>query len=138
MERTYELWILGYDKNHFATDFCEQVGEAKTGEEGRNELCKIAASLTPDEIKRQFAEKLSETKTVEVCVQVEELDYENNEEETNIYWEESYDLPGATKHIEIMWDDLTPEKQKEILEILGDNNNWDICPIAVIDVEEED
>ena len=40
--------------------------------------------------------------------------------------------------IEIMWDDLTPAKQQEILEALGDNNNWDICPITIIETEEED
>lgn len=39
--------------------------------------------------------------------------------------------------IEIYWDDLTSEKQKEILDILGDNGNYDVTPIATIDVEEE-
>ena len=38
--------------------------------------------------------------------------------------------------IEIYWDDLTPEKQKEILNLLGDNGNYDVFPIATIDIEE--
>lgn len=42
-----------------------------------------------------------------------------------------------SKTIEILWDDLTEAKQKEILEILGDNNNWDICPITIIEVAED-
>lgn len=39
--------------------------------------------------------------------------------------------------IEIYWGDLTPEKQQEILDILGDNGNYDVTPIATIYVEEE-
>ena len=34
--------------------------------------------------------------------------------------------------IEIYWDDLTPEKQAEILEELGENGNYDMFPIATI------
>lgn len=43
-----------------------------------------------------------------------------------------------SKIIEIMWDDLTEAKKQEILEAFGDNNNWDVCPIAVIEVDDED
>lgn len=43
-----------------------------------------------------------------------------------------------SKTIEIMWDDLTEAKKQEILEVFGDNNNWDICPITIIEVEDED
>ena len=32
--------------------------------------------------------------------------------------------------IDIYWQDLTPEKQKEILEIWGDNGNYDVIPIV--------
>lgn len=39
--------------------------------------------------------------------------------------------------IEIYWYDLTPAKQAEILEKLGENCNWDMIPLAVIEVEEE-
>ena len=39
--------------------------------------------------------------------------------------------------IEIYWDDLTKEKQRELLNLLGDNNNWDINPITVIEIEED-
>ena len=42
------------------------------------------------------------------------------------------------KSVEIYWDDLTPSKQAEILEVLGDNNNWDVFPIDVIEVEENE
>ena len=35
--------------------------------------------------------------------------------------------------IEIYWDDLTEAKQKEILEFLGDNGNFDTFPIATVE-----
>ena len=31
--------------------------------------------------------------------------------------------------VEIYWDDLTEEKQREILEVFGDNQNFDQFPI---------
>lgn len=37
--------------------------------------------------------------------------------------------------IDIYWHDLTPEKQKEIINVLGDNCNFDVVPICTIDVE---
>ena len=40
--------------------------------------------------------------------------------------------------VEIYWNDLTKEKQKELLEIFGDNNNYDVFPIATIEIEEEE
>ena len=40
--------------------------------------------------------------------------------------------------IEIYWNDLTEEKQQELLNLLGDNQNWDVFPIAEIEIEEED
>lgn len=39
--------------------------------------------------------------------------------------------------IEIYWDDLTPNKQKEFLDAFGDNCNYDVIPITVIETEEE-
>ena len=39
--------------------------------------------------------------------------------------------------IEIYWDDLKPEKQQEILEVLGENGNYDVFPIAALEFEEE-
>lgn len=39
--------------------------------------------------------------------------------------------------IEIYWKDLTPEKQAEIIEKLGENCNWDVIPIITIEMEEE-
>jgi hypothetical protein len=44
-------------------------------------------------------------------------------------------MPDNT--IEILFDDLTPEKQAEVLAKLGDNGNFDIFPIAVISVGED-
>ncbi len=38
--------------------------------------------------------------------------------------------------IEVYWDDLNEEKQKELLNLLGGNMNWDIFPLAAIDVDE--
>ncbi len=40
--------------------------------------------------------------------------------------------------IEIYWSDLTEEKQQELLNLLGDNQNWDVFPIAEIEIGEED
>ena len=37
--------------------------------------------------------------------------------------------------IKIFFDDLTDTKQKEILDALGDNGNYDLYPIASIEVE---
>ena len=42
------------------------------------------------------------------------------------------------KTIEIYWDDLTESKQKEILDALGDNGNFDVFPIATIETEQEE
>ena len=40
--------------------------------------------------------------------------------------------------IEIYWGDLTSEKQEEILAMTGgDNGNWDVFPIATIELEED-
>ena len=38
--------------------------------------------------------------------------------------------------IKIFWGDLTPEKQQEILALLGDNQNWDVFPIVELEVED--
>lgn len=38
--------------------------------------------------------------------------------------------------IEIFWDDLTAQKQNEILEALGENGNYDVIPIATIYIPE--
>lgn len=42
------------------------------------------------------------------------------------------------KTIEIYWNDLTVAKQQEIVEVLGDNGNYDVFPIATIEAEEEE
>ena len=34
--------------------------------------------------------------------------------------------------IKIYWDDLSEEKQNEILDLFGNNNNYDVFPIAEI------
>jgi len=39
--------------------------------------------------------------------------------------------------IEIYWNDLTKEKQEEIHEKLGDNGNWDVIPMAILEFDEE-
>ena len=39
--------------------------------------------------------------------------------------------------IEIYWNDLTREKQQELLNALGDNGNNDVFPIATIEVEND-
>lgn len=42
------------------------------------------------------------------------------------------------KTIEFYWNDLTEKKQKEILDIFGENCNWDVIPFATVDYEEEE
>ena len=37
--------------------------------------------------------------------------------------------------IEFGWDDLTTQKQEEILNLLGDNGNWDVTPFCVLEIE---
>ncbi len=37
---------------------------------------------------------------------------------------------------EIYWDDLKPETQKELLELMGDNSNFDVIPIATLSIVE--
>ena len=39
--------------------------------------------------------------------------------------------------IEIYWNDLTREKPQELLNALGDNGNYDVFPIATIEVEND-
>lgn len=66
--------------------------------------------------------------------------------DNGIYLEDSLELDGEVEmtertlmnQIEIYWDDLTPEKQAEILEIIGDNCNFDLLPICTIEVDPED
>lgn len=40
--------------------------------------------------------------------------------------------------IEIYWQDLTKEKQQEIIEKMGDNGNYDVFPIATIEFEDDE
>ena len=40
--------------------------------------------------------------------------------------------------IEIYFDDLTEEKQTEILANLGDNGNYDLFPLASLEYEESE
>ena len=40
--------------------------------------------------------------------------------------------------IEIDWQDLTPAKQSEILQAFGENGNYDVFPIATLDVPGEE
>lgn len=42
------------------------------------------------------------------------------------------------ERIEIYWQDLTRTKQSEILRVFGENGNWDVFPIATVDVPKED
>ena len=43
-----------------------------------------------------------------------------------------YGAPAET--VPVYWNDLTPEKQQELLEALGDNGNYDVHPLAEIPV----
>ena len=39
--------------------------------------------------------------------------------------------------IEFYWNDLTKEKQEEILNLLGENGNWDVIPFCTLEIETE-
>lgn len=47
-----------------------------------------------------------------------------------------------TIHIDIMFDDLTEEKQKEIMDELGEDccadRNWDVFAMTGLDIEEDE
>lgn len=45
---------------------------------------------------------------------------------------------APTETIPIYWNDLTPEKQKELFEALGDNGNYDVHPLAEIPVPKKE
>ena len=51
----------------------------------------------------------------------------------NIYTNEYGQVIG-----ELYWDDLSEETQKQIMELLGDNGNWDVIPFAEIVIKEEE
>jgi len=42
------------------------------------------------------------------------------------------------KKLEILWDDLTKRKQQEILDMFGDNCNFDVFPLAVLEAHCEE
>lgn len=42
------------------------------------------------------------------------------------------------KTIEFYWNDLTEVKKKEILDLLGENCNWDVFPFCTLEIEEEE
>ena len=44
---------------------------------------------------------------------------------------------NADGEIELYWDDLTPVAKEAILEILGENGNFDVFPFATISVPEK-
>jgi len=39
---------------------------------------------------------------------------------------------------ELFWDDLCPETQKELFGLMGENGNYDVFPIASINVSNEE
>lgn len=44
------------------------------------------------------------------------------------------------KQIKIYWQDLTEKAQKDILDMFGEKEefmNWDVIPMATIDIEDE-
>ena len=41
-------------------------------------------------------------------------------------------------YLEIYWDDLVEDTKKEIIELFGDNCNFDIFPIASIEIPYEE
>ena len=39
---------------------------------------------------------------------------------------------------DIFWDDLSAETQTELLNLIGDNGNYDVFPLASINVSQEE
>lgn len=37
---------------------------------------------------------------------------------------------GTETYVELYWDDLSQDAQKQLKEIIGDNGNYDLFPIA--------
>ena len=42
------------------------------------------------------------------------------------------------KEIEFYWGDLTPKKQKEIMDTFGENMNWDVIPFCTLEIEDDE
>ena len=45
---------------------------------------------------------------------------------------------GGNAWADIFWDDLCPETREKLLELMGDNGNYDVCRIASINVSKEE
>jgi hypothetical protein len=45
---------------------------------------------------------------------------------------------GSTINVEIFWGDLTPDAQRLLQEVLGDNGNHDLIPLVELEFEEEE
>lgn len=41
------------------------------------------------------------------------------------------------RQVEIYWDDLSDKGKQKIFEALGDNGNYDVFPLAILDFEED-
>jgi len=39
--------------------------------------------------------------------------------------------------LNVYFNDLTEERQNKIIEVFGDNNNWDVFPICTLEIEDE-
>ena len=42
------------------------------------------------------------------------------------------------KVIQLFWDDLSASAKEELLEELGENGNYDVFPLAELEIEEEE
>ena len=68
-----------------------------------------------------------------------ELEYSDIPGDINILVTEAgFKSPTDSDKISIYWNDLTTEKQAEILATFGDNRNYDVFPIAEISTIQED
>ena len=86
-----------------------------------------------EDILRTVAERIEDS-----VVALDDRVMRSNEKElaaAQPYPEPDGERPGS---IEIYWQDLTPAKQQEILQAFGENGNYDVFPIATLDVSEED
>lgn len=48
------------------------------------------------------------------------------------------DKEDRRRCVDLLWDDLSEEAQRQLEELLGDNGNYDVIPFARIYIDKED
>lgn len=48
------------------------------------------------------------------------------------------DREGNRRHVDLLWDDLSEDAQRQLEGLMGENGNYDVFPFARIYIDEED